>query len=115
MHNVTRLQDYANPRTAPYLHFYPDESDGVKSEVWHFARWQSLPRDLLTPMYFNGRQQFYVNELVQLVDRRLVIPLIWVYKSVMRANVKERILCCEAYSVSVVQVRKFLMCTMPLK
>ena len=42
------LQDFANPLVHPHLHFYPEELDGLVTEVWHGEKWHTfLPGEAL--------------------------------------------------------------------
>lgn len=91
------MKDYTNPRMAPSLEFYPDESDGPLQEVWQFQWWLELPKDLLTPMYCAGTVQFYVNEIAQLDNGKFYIPIMWVYCT--DAVTGKRKLHCDAYKV----------------
>ena len=72
-------RDFQNPETAAQLCFYPEETDGQMSEVWHGQRWREYPLDMLTPAYKSKLgKRFYVNELAQLADGGLVVPYVWV-------------------------------------
>ena len=64
---------------APYINIWPEITDGPVSETWQAERWKEVPLDLLTPAAHSasGSKQFYVNELNELQDGRLVIPIIW--------------------------------------
>ncbi|KAL6304652.1 hypothetical protein BKA93DRAFT_817379 [Sparassis latifolia] len=57
----------------------PEITDGPVSETWQAEHWKEVPLDLLTPAAHSasGSKQFYVNELNELQDGRLVIPIIW--------------------------------------
>ncbi|KAJ3545720.1 hypothetical protein NMY22_g2322 [Coprinellus aureogranulatus] len=72
-------RDFENPETAAQLRFYPEETDGHMSEVWHGQRWREFPLDMLTPAWESDYgKRFYVNELAKLSDGRYVIPFVWV-------------------------------------
>ncbi|KZV95843.1 hypothetical protein EXIGLDRAFT_747918 [Exidia glandulosa HHB12029] len=87
-------RDYANPEIGPLLQFYPEEPSGPRSEVWHFDRLKELDPSLLTPMFVapDGRH-YYVNELAELGDGRLVIPYMWI--------IRGGEMCADAYYVTV--------------
>ncbi|KAL6301292.1 hypothetical protein BKA93DRAFT_819090 [Sparassis latifolia] len=71
--------DFANPQVAPYINIWPEVTDGPISETWQAERWKEVPLDLLTPAArsASGSKQFYVNELNELQNGQLVIPIIW--------------------------------------
>ncbi|KAH6905394.1 hypothetical protein BKA70DRAFT_1387014 [Coprinopsis sp. MPI-PUGE-AT-0042] len=73
-------RDFSNPQVAEHLHFYPEEAQGAVSEVWQAERWKEYTPSQLTPMYSNGRCQFYIDELAGLADGRLVIPKNWIVR-----------------------------------
>ncbi|KZV95756.1 hypothetical protein EXIGLDRAFT_671890 [Exidia glandulosa HHB12029] len=87
-------RDYANPEIGPLLQFYPEEPSGPRSEVWHFDRLKELDPSLLTPMFVapDGRH-YYVNELAELGDGRLIIPYMWI--------IRGGEMCADAYCVTV--------------
>jgi hypothetical protein len=63
------------------MHFYPEvNTDGLVSEIWHGAKLcMELSPKLLTPMFDVGHGvHYYVDELAQLTDGRLVIPVHWI-------------------------------------
>ncbi|KAF8997349.1 hypothetical protein BDZ89DRAFT_778528 [Hymenopellis radicata] len=71
----------SNPELAPHLQFYPEETeDGSVSEVWQARRWQEFDPSDCTPMYSTGLRQFFINEVSQLSDDRLVIAQDWVIR-----------------------------------
>jgi hypothetical protein len=66
----------------PYIQLYP-EINATISEVWQAEKWlKEVPLDNLSPMWANWEEtpykHFYVNELAQLDDGSLVIPICWV-------------------------------------
>ncbi|TEB26327.1 hypothetical protein FA13DRAFT_1756382 [Coprinellus micaceus] len=72
-------RDFQNPETAVQLCFYPEETNGEMSEVWHGQHWREYPLDMLTPAYESKAGKcFYVNEIAQLRDGKMVIPYIWI-------------------------------------
>lgn len=70
-------QDFANPRVAEHLVFYPELNPKRVTDACDTGRWPSLPLDLLTPMIRVGAQDFYVNELALLKSGDFVIPFMW--------------------------------------
>ncbi|XP_006456915.1 hypothetical protein AGABI2DRAFT_47559, partial [Agaricus bisporus var. bisporus H97] len=71
--------DWTNPLVAPHLRVYPSiPKDGIISETWHASKWRrDMDRRFLSPMYANGDQHFYVDELAKLKDGRFVVPIRW--------------------------------------
>ena len=78
------LQDFAQSDLARSMFWYPDETPGPISELNQSGYIKNLPRDQLTPSFYTNGKHFFVNELSQLSDSRLVIPRVWVtrYNSV---------------------------------
>ena len=66
---------------AKHLHFYPEETKGPVSEVWQAERWKEYSPSQLTPMYSNGRCQFYIDELAGLEGGQFVIPKNWIVRN----------------------------------
>jgi hypothetical protein len=85
------------------MHFYPEvNTNGLVSEIWHGAKLcQELDPELLTPMFDAGHgTHYYVNELAQLIDGCLVIPVRWIkVDGKMHADVRSVELNLEVYSV----------------
>ncbi|KAG2006968.1 hypothetical protein CC2G_014704 [Coprinopsis cinerea AmutBmut pab1-1] len=71
--------DWCNPEVARHIRRYiPISKDSVISEIWHGTKWRfDLDRHALSPMYDNGLYHFYVDELAQLEDGSLVVPVRW--------------------------------------
>jgi len=80
-----KLQDLANPMVRKHMRFYPEEpADGVVSEVWHGVKWRrDLKVNHLTPMCVHPHlgKHFYVQEVAEHMDGRLVIPVRWIVRS----------------------------------
>ncbi|KAK0473795.1 hypothetical protein IW261DRAFT_1342278, partial [Armillaria novae-zelandiae] len=58
-----------------HLQFYPEDTGGnAISEVWQANRWKEFDPSDLTPMFSHGHRQFYINEVTQLHDGRMVLP-----------------------------------------
>ncbi|KAH8112205.1 hypothetical protein DFH11DRAFT_1545899 [Phellopilus nigrolimitatus] len=70
-------KDFSNPLVAEHMVFYPEEGDMPISEIWQCSRWKELPLHLHSPMYAKQNTHFYVNELAQLRNGTLVIPIMW--------------------------------------
>ncbi|KAJ3560563.1 hypothetical protein NP233_g10753 [Leucocoprinus birnbaumii] len=71
--------DWTNPLVAPHIRRYPViPKDGVVSEIWHASKWRKdLDRHLLSPMYTDGVQHYYIDEPAKMKDGRLVVPVRW--------------------------------------
>ncbi|KAJ6570349.1 hypothetical protein B0H10DRAFT_2168799 [Mycena sp. CBHHK59/15] len=72
------ISDFANPEVAKHLQFYPEETAGPISEVWQAERWKEFKPSELTPMYARGLRQFYIEEVAELDNGKMVIPLAWI-------------------------------------
>jgi hypothetical protein len=58
---------------------YPEIESACVSEVWEALRWREYDRSQLNPMWTaDGVKRFYVDEIAQLVDDTLVMPLMWI-------------------------------------
>ncbi|KAJ7333330.1 hypothetical protein DFH08DRAFT_785684 [Mycena albidolilacea] len=71
----------ANPDIRSELHLYPEvNTNGSVSELWHGSKLcVELSPKLLTPMFDAGHGvHYYVDELAQLSDGHLVIPVRWI-------------------------------------
>ena len=76
---MRRLQDLCHQATAAEIREYPEVEPSVVTDVWHARRWHDFDRKLLNPMWTgDGVNHFYVDEVAQLRDGRLVMPLKWV-------------------------------------
>ncbi|KAF8480578.1 hypothetical protein JB92DRAFT_2837633 [Gautieria morchelliformis] len=64
-----------NPQTVPLLQHCPVKTSVQVTETWEATRWRELLLDLLTPMYL---KDYYVNELAEMVNGELVIPVTWI-------------------------------------
>ncbi|KAJ7752333.1 hypothetical protein B0H16DRAFT_1723687 [Mycena metata] len=84
-------RDFANPEIAKHLNFYPEETSGPNSEVWQAERWKEYKPSELTPMYARGLRQFYIEEVAELDNGKMVIPLAWVKGG--------GILCADCYEI----------------
>ncbi|KAJ6583705.1 hypothetical protein B0H10DRAFT_1833406, partial [Mycena sp. CBHHK59/15] len=71
-------RDFANPEVAKHLPFYPEETAGPIYEVWQAERWKEFKPSELTPMYARGLRQFYIEEVAELDNGKMVIPLAWI-------------------------------------
>ncbi|KAJ3556884.1 hypothetical protein NP233_g11876 [Leucocoprinus birnbaumii] len=71
--------DWTNPLVAPHIRHYPViPKDGIVSEIWHALKWwKDLDRHLLSPMYTDGVQHYYIDEPAKMKDGRLVVPVRW--------------------------------------
>ncbi|KAK0463305.1 hypothetical protein IW261DRAFT_1554190 [Armillaria novae-zelandiae] len=68
-------RDFSNPEIAKHLQFYPEDTGGnTISEVWQANQWKEFDPSDLTPMFSRGHHQFYINEVTQLHDGRMVLP-----------------------------------------
>ncbi|KIJ35216.1 hypothetical protein M422DRAFT_262598 [Sphaerobolus stellatus SS14] len=70
-------KDYSNPQTASLLEFYPEEVtvNSSFSEIWQGRKIREMDPDLLTPMVRKGMKDYYVKEVAELKDGRLIIPI----------------------------------------
>lgn len=75
----TFWQDYSNPLVRPHLHLYPEIPDGPITEVWHAEKWRKdLDPATLAPMIVGQEEKhYYINELVQMKNGELVVPVRW--------------------------------------
>lgn len=75
------------------MHFYPEESTGPISELYHAERWHKLPLDLLTPMIIHPTtsEHFYVNEVALMSDGTYVVPFRWV--------IRQGQMCADAFAL----------------
>ena len=68
-------QDYANPNVRKFIHLYPEVTSKI-SESWQAEKILNETNSrLLAPMWARGGQHFYIRELAQLRDGRLVFIL----------------------------------------
>lgn len=63
------------------MHFYPEETGGRVSEVWHAERWKEYNPEELTPMFVHGTKQFYLNEVAALDDGQIVMPQAYIIRN----------------------------------
>jgi hypothetical protein len=78
------------------MQFYPEDTGGTISEVWHAARWKEFKPSELTPMYVQGLRHFYIDEVSRLNDGQLVIPLTWIKRGGQ--------LCADSLLVTITEV-----------
>ncbi len=73
------LQEMANPRIRPLLHFYPEDTGGRHlTEARQAERWlKEVPNDMLTPMLRCGTRDFYVHEPAMLRSGQVCMPVRW--------------------------------------
>jgi hypothetical protein len=72
-------QDLAQPVIAENMTLYPEIEPDHVSEVWEALRWREFDYTQLNPMWTgDGLKRFYINEIAQLVDGALVMPLMWI-------------------------------------
>lgn len=75
---IITLQEFANPRVRPHLHFYPEDAGQELGESWQAKRWlHELDPALTTPMIRIGTRDFYNYEPAQLMDRTVCMPVRW--------------------------------------
>ncbi|KAL1683065.1 hypothetical protein EV122DRAFT_202246, partial [Schizophyllum commune] len=85
--------DFANPKVARHLNFYPEDcGNGSVSEVWQASRWKEFRADELTPMFACGSKRFFIEELCQLDDGSYVIPHLWI--------IRDKFLCADCSAVT---------------
>ncbi|KAF8581620.1 hypothetical protein K439DRAFT_1618913 [Ramaria rubella] len=92
---VANIRDYSNPQVSSLLHFDPEETNGGVTEFWQAQRLKEMPPDLLTPMHRKSFKDYYVNEIVELRDRSLVIPQMWVFRNGR--------MCADGYKVEITE------------
>lgn len=74
---LTVSQDYANPRTRPFVEIYPIRTDKI-SESLHSRRLvHDMDPALHTPMWASGQTHWFIGELAMLKSGKLVIPHAW--------------------------------------
>jgi hypothetical protein len=81
------------------MQFYPEETNGSVSEVWQAARWKEFKPSELTPMYAHGWQQFYIDEVAELYDGQIVLPITWIKRDGQ--------LCADSYLITVTAVSDY--------
>ncbi|KAF7320691.1 hypothetical protein HMN09_00154300 [Mycena chlorophos] len=75
--------DWTNPAIRPHIRVYPEiPPNGVVSEMWHGEKWRkTMDSSKLSPMYTSSDDQhYYVDELAQLKNGKLIIPTRWVMR-----------------------------------
>lgn len=72
------VQDFANPEVVKHMEFYPEETSGPISEAWQAERWKEYAPSERTPMYASGTRHFYIDEVAELEDGQLVMPVAWI-------------------------------------
>lgn len=67
----------SNPILRRHMHFYPEESGKMMSQVWHGGKMrEDAPRDLMTPMAVNDDGKvFYVGELARRTNGNFFVPI----------------------------------------
>ncbi|GBE79608.1 hypothetical protein SCP_0208080 [Sparassis crispa] len=95
--SATVKLDFANPLVWPHIQVYPEVGCSV-SEFYHGEKWQYIKEDeldlnqLMWADWINTpHRHFYIKELAEVRDGRLVIPLRWV--------VDNKIECFDGYVV----------------
>ncbi|KAJ7606159.1 hypothetical protein DFH06DRAFT_1107659 [Mycena polygramma] len=96
----TIARDFSNPEVAKHLQFYPEITSGPISEVWQAERWKEYKPSELTPMYSRGLRQFFLEEVAELQNRSLVIPLAWFRRDkVLYANCVDVTACVTGWTI----------------
>ncbi|PPQ96652.1 hypothetical protein CVT26_010634, partial [Gymnopilus dilepis] len=87
--------DWANPLVCNEIHPYPViPVDGIISEVYHAAKWRTVDRHTLSPMYNAGNNRhYYIDEVALLKGGDFIIPLRWLEYS-------DGNIVAEAYSIT---------------
>ncbi|KAI6111303.1 hypothetical protein F5141DRAFT_1188430 [Pisolithus sp. B1] len=74
-------QEMANPRVHPHIHHYPEDAGGQLNQPWQASRWLcEIDPTIAMPMIHKAWQDFYVFELMKLMDGTMVVPEHWYTK-----------------------------------
>lgn len=60
------------------MEFYPKKMSGSISEAWQAECWKEFSPLEHTPMYASGMRHFYINEVAELANGQLFIPIAWI-------------------------------------
>ncbi|KAI6127196.1 hypothetical protein F5141DRAFT_1186371 [Pisolithus sp. B1] len=75
------LQEMANPCVRPHIHHYPEDAGSQLDQPWQASRWLcEIDPTITTPMICKAWQDFYVFELMKLMDGTMVVPEHWYTK-----------------------------------
>jgi hypothetical protein len=70
------IQELANPLVAPFLDFYPEETNGCNQfKLSQSKKWLEMPPDVRTQMCVNNTNHFYIFEPVQTQSEGVVVPI----------------------------------------
>ncbi|KAI6042116.1 hypothetical protein EDC04DRAFT_2878613 [Pisolithus marmoratus] len=74
-------QEMANLHVRPHICHYPENATGRVDQPWQVARWlYEIDPAIATLMIRKGQQDFYVFELMKLMDGTMVVPEHWYTK-----------------------------------
>ncbi|KAI6106811.1 hypothetical protein EDD17DRAFT_1782578 [Pisolithus thermaeus] len=74
-------QEMANPCVHPHIHHYPEDAGSQLDQPWQASRWLcEIDPTITTPMICKAWQDFYVFELMKLMDGTMVVPEHWYTK-----------------------------------
>ncbi|KAI6038097.1 hypothetical protein EDC04DRAFT_2868502 [Pisolithus marmoratus] len=68
-------QEMANPHVCPHICHYPEDAGSQLDQPWQASRWlYEIDPTIAMPMICKGVQDFYVFELMKLMDGTVVVP-----------------------------------------
>jgi len=73
-----KFQELSNPQVHPHMHFYPEDSGDSLSKAQQAEKWlHELPCQDMTSMIRHKADDYYIHELVVLMNANACIPTCW--------------------------------------